>query len=228
MNKNQTFLAMAVALAAAGCTRAANLPSQPHAEDRDRAAEELSDATRVLQEMNQIPPQHRQRARCVAVIPALVRAGFVVGARHGEGVVSCRTAAGAWSAPAFIRITGGSAGLQVGVESSDVVMLVMTDRARSQLFRESFTLGADVSASAGPVGQATAAATDTRMRVEILSYARSRGLFAGAELGGAVVEQDKGAMLGMYGPGTELRGVLDGELPAPPEASAFLGALGGI
>jgi lipid-binding SYLF domain-containing protein len=215
---------LAFALSIVGCDQPARSPAEARAANHDRAVEELADATQVLDEMNQITASHRERARCVAVIPSLVRAGFIVGGRHGDGVVSCRTAPG-WSAPAFISVSGGSAGLQVGVESSDLVMLVMTDRAKTQLFRSDFALGADVSASAGPVGEAAQAGTDAPMNAEILSYARSRGLFAGAELSGAVVKQDADALTGVYGDGPDVHAILAGDIAAPKEASAFLAKL---
>lgn len=214
-------VAVALTLLAAGCSRNARSAAEVRNANHDRAVDELADAAQVLEEMNQIALGGRQRARCVAVIPSLVRAGVIVGGRHGEGVVSCRTASG-WSAPAFISVSGGSAGLQFGVESSDVVMLVMTDRAKSQLFRSDFAVGADASASAGPIGEAAQASTDTDMKAEILSYARSRGLFAGAELSGAVVKQDVDAIAATYGDAQDVHAILGGEVAAPKEAVAFL------
>jgi lipid-binding SYLF domain-containing protein len=192
--------------------------------DHDRALEELADASQVLDEMNQIPQRHRERAKCVVIVPSLVRAGFIVGARHGDGVASCR-AKNKWSAPVFVSITGGSAGLQVGVESSDLVMLVMSDRGMTKLFTTSFALGADASAAAGPVGQAAQAGTDASITAEILTYARSRGLFAGAELSGAVVKQDADALRAVYG-SAGVHDILAGDVVAPKEAGTFLERLG--
>jgi lipid-binding SYLF domain-containing protein len=211
-----------LASALVGCAPARSATDPRDArEKRERAAQELTDATVVLDEMREIPAGVRERARCVAVGPSLVRAGFVVGARHGDGVVTCRTG-GAWSAPVFITVTGGSAGPQIGVESSDVVMLVMSERGMSQLFRSSFALGADASASAGPAGGAAQAGTDASMTAEILSYARSRGLFAGAELSGSVVKQDGDALVAMYGTSADVPGILGGGVTPPPEAATFL------
>ncbi len=210
---------------AMGCSQPSKSPADARDASRDRAAEELADAAQVVREMNQIGSAHRERARCVAVLPSLVRAGFIVGGRHGDGVVSCRTSSG-WSAPAFITITGGSAGFQIGVESSDLVMLVMTDRAMAQLFRSNFAVGADASAAAGPVGEAAQAGTDASMKAEILSYARSRGLFAGAELSGAVVKQDTDALVAAYGASADVHAILAGDVSAPKEANAFLASLG--
>jgi len=207
-----------------GCSQPARSAADVHQVDHDRAVEELADATQVLEEMNQIPPRHRERAKCVVIVPSLVRAGFVVGARHGNGVASCRAKNG-WSAPVFVSITGGSAGLQVGVESSDVVMLVMSDRGMTNLFRTSFALGADASAAAGPVGEAAQAGTDASMSAEILTYARSRGLFAGAELSGAVVKQDREALAALYGAPGDVHGILAGNVAAPKEAGSFVARL---
>jgi lipid-binding SYLF domain-containing protein len=210
---------------AIGCSQPAKSPAEAQRADHDRVVEELADATQVLDEMNQIPVRQRQGTRCVVVVPSLVRAGFIVGGRHGDGVASCRTPEG-WSAPVFVSITGGSAGLQIGVESSDLVMLATSDRGMTKLFRSSFALGADASAAAGPVGEARQAGTDASVTAEILTYARSRGLFAGAELSGAVVKQDAEALAAVYGASADVHAILAGGAAAPKEASAFLARLG--
>jgi lipid-binding SYLF domain-containing protein len=207
--------------ACSGCSQPARSPSEARETDRDRVAEELSDAAQVIAEMNQIPLRYRQRARCVVVVPSLVRAGLVVGARHGDGVVSCRTGPG-WSGPVFVTLSGGSAGFQIGVESSDLVMLVMSNRGMEKLFRTSFAVGADASAAAGPVGEAAQAGTDPSMTAEILTYARSRGLFAGAEISGVAVVQNQNALAAAYGSPTDVHAVLAGEVAPPREATAFL------
>jgi lipid-binding SYLF domain-containing protein len=209
---------------AVGCSEPAKSPVEASQASRDGVSEELANATQVLDEMHQIPMGQRQRAKCVVVVPSLVRAGLFVGGRHGNGLVSCRVQSG-WSPPAFLSVTGGSAGFQIGVESSDLVMLVMSDRGMTQLFRTSFALGADASAAAGPVGEAAQAGTDASMTAEILSYARSRGLFAGAELSGAVVKQDTDALASLYGSSADTRAILAGEVAAPPEAAGFLAHL---
>jgi SH3 domain-containing YSC84-like protein 1 len=214
-----TLFALAVLVVA--CSQPARSPAKAPSTDHARAVEELGDATQVLDERNQIPASRRARARCVAIIPSLVRAGLIVGARHGDGVVSCRTSSG-WSPPVFISVSGVSAGLLAGIESSDLVMLVMTDRARARLFRSDFTLGADLSAAAGPVGEAAQASTDIEMKAEILSYAHSRGVFAGAELSGTAVKQDSVALVGTYGDNRDIHAILSGEVAAPKEASSFL------
>jgi lipid-binding SYLF domain-containing protein len=214
----------ALTMFALGCSRPASSATDARTSDHGRAVEELAGAAQVLAEMNQIARRHRERARCVAVVPSLVRAGFILGGRRGDGVVSCRTSSG-WSAPAFITVTGGSAGFQLGVESSDVVMLVMTERAKAQLFRSNFAIGADASASAGPVGEAAQVATDDSMTSEVLSYARSRGLFAGAELSGAVIKQDMEALIATYGATPDVQAILAGDVASPNEGAALLARL---
>jgi lipid-binding SYLF domain-containing protein len=214
-------ISLALVVGALACSSEPKSPAQVQQQGRDRAVEELSAAVDVLDAMRVIPAKRREGARCVAVIPSLVRAGFIVGGRHGEGIVSCRTQSG-WSAPAFITLSGGSAGFQLGVESSDIVMLVMSDRGMAQLFRTSFALGADVSGSAGPVGEGAQAGTDATITAEILSYARSRGLFAGAELSGTVVTQDQDALMAVYGPSHDVHSILAGQVAVPGEASHFV------
>jgi SH3 domain-containing YSC84-like protein 1 len=203
-----------------GCQREARSAADDHWA-RERAAQELADATAVLEEMREIPPEVRRRTGCVMVIPSLIRAGLFVGARHGDGVVTCRVGT-AWSAPLFLTVLGGSAGMQIGIEASDVVMLIMSPRGMARLLRSSFVLGGDASASAGPVGSAVQAGTDGNMSSEILSYARSRGFFAGAELSGSVVQQDQEALPAMYGPDADVPGILGGNIAAPKEAATFL------
>jgi lipid-binding SYLF domain-containing protein len=206
------------------CYREPSAPAEPSSADRDRAVEELSDAAIVLREMSQnssIPLAQRERARCVVVVPSMLRVGLVVGAQHGHGLVSCRTSPG-WSSPAFVTLAGGSAGLQAGVESADLVMLVMSERAVGRLFQASFQLGADAAAAAGPVGKSAQASTDATMTAEILSYARSRGLFAGVDLNGLVMKQDRAASAALYGKHAEVREILVGNAAPIREAAAFL------
>jgi lipid-binding SYLF domain-containing protein len=210
-------------LLATGCNRAPNSPAEQRTGDREHAVERLDESTAVVRAMlesDEIPRAKRERARCVVVIPSLLSGGLVVGVKSGNGVVTCRTPPG-WSPPAFVTVTGGSAGLQAGVESADVVMLVMSDRAVGQLFRSSFELGADASAAAGPVGRDRQASTDEKLTAEILSYARSRGLFAGVQLNGAVMKQDLGPAVALYGGSPDVHAILSGQVGAPREASAF-------
>jgi lipid-binding SYLF domain-containing protein len=210
--------------ASIGCYREPTTPAAASDADHERAVEELNNAAIVLREMSQnspIPLAQRERARCVVVVPSMLRVGLVVGAQHGNGVVTCRAAAG-WSSPAFVTLSGGSAGLQAGVESADLVMLVTSERAVGRLFQASFQVGADAAAAAGPVGESAQASTDTTMTAEILSYSRSRGLFAGVDLNGLVMKQDRAASAALYGKHTEAREVLVGNTPPVREAAAFL------
>jgi lipid-binding SYLF domain-containing protein len=211
-------------LCLSSCSRASAPSNSPTANDRNRAAEELSDAAVVVREMastDRIRRGHRDRAQCVVVVPSMLHGAIGIGAQHGNGVVACRTAGG-WSGPAFVSLTGGSAGFQVGLQSSDLVMLVTSGRGMEKLFRESFQLGGDISAAAGPVGVEAQAGTDTTMTAEILTYARSRGLFAGVDVAGAVMKQDAAATSALYGPGVDAHAILSGDVAVPKEARALL------
>src|ERR1700758_4072281 len=137
-----------------------------------------------------IPEEVLNNAKCIVVVPHLVKGGFVIGAEHGRGVATCRTSAG-WTAPAFVSINGGSWGLQIGVEGVDLVMLVMNDNGLQHMLSSRFKVGADASASAGLVGRHASAGTDWKMDSELLTYSRSKGVFAGISLDGAVLEQVK-------------------------------------
>ena len=165
------------------------------AEVHTKASGRVAAAGTVLEEIQaapdqRIPEEILASAECVAVVPSLLNGGFVVGGRYGKGVASCRTEKG-WSAPAFFIIGGGSFGLQIGGQATDVVMLIMNKNGMDHLLSSQFKLGADASAAAGPVGRHASADTDWKMRAEVLTYSRSRGLFAGLELSGAVIKQDK-------------------------------------
>lgn len=144
-----------------------------------------------------IPEEVLGSAECVAVVPSLLNGGFVVGARYGRGVASCRTPKG-WSSPAFFSITGGSFGLQIGGQATDLVMLIMNQNGMDSLMSSKFKLGADASVAAGPVGRHAAADTDWKLKAQVLSYSRSRGVFAGLELAGAVVRQDNDGTYEFY------------------------------
>jgi len=168
-----------------------------------------------------------KRAECVAVIPGLKKAGFIVGGEFGKGVASCRTGQ-TWSAPAFLVIEKGSAGLQIGAEQTDLVLLVMNKSGMDKLLGDKVNLGGDVSVAAGPVGRNAAASTDAKMSAEILAYSRSKGAFAGIDLSGGSLRPDKDANAKAYGTGVMARDVLNGQKgAAPPAAAAFLRALGG-
>ena len=168
-----------------------------------------------------IPEEVLSDAKCIVVIPHLVKGGFVIGGEHGRGVASCRTPEG-WSAPAFVSLGGGSWGLQIGVEGVDVVMLVMNDNGLQHMLSSKFKIGGDASASAGPVGRHASAGTDWKMDSEILTYSRSKGVFAGISLDGAVLEQDKDSTRAIYGRDRSFRAILGGKVPAPKSTRAFV------
>src|ERR1700687_1718616 len=171
-----------------------------------------------------IPEEVLGSAECVAVVPSLLKGGFVFGARYGRGVASCRTPKG-WSAPSFFTIEGGSFGLQIGGQAVDLVMLIMNKDGMNHLLSSKFKLGADASAAAGPRGTHASADTDWKMRAEVLTYSRARGLFAGLELAGAVIKQDKDSTREFYGRMVPFKTSLKGDIEAPKSAYPFLSTL---
>jgi lipid-binding SYLF domain-containing protein len=171
-----------------------------------------------------IPEEVLSNAKCIVVVPHLVKGGFVIGAEHGRGVATCRTPEG-WSSPAFVSLGGGSWGLQIGVEGVDLVMLVMNDNGLQHMLSSKFKVGADASASAGPVGRHASAGTDWKMDSELLTYSRSKGVFAGLTLEGAVVEQDNDSTRAIYGKHMMFRNILSGKATTPKSAAAFLKAV---
>ena len=171
-----------------------------------------------------IPEEVLNGAKCILVVPNLIKGGFIFGGKHGRGVASCRTAAG-WSAPAFVSIGGGSWGLQIGVEGVDLVMLVMNDQGFQQLLSSKFELTGEGSVAAGPVGRHASAGTDWKMNTETLTYSRSKGVFAGITLEGAVVEQDNDSTRAIYGKNMTFRNILSGKAATPKSAEAFMKAV---
>jgi SH3 domain-containing YSC84-like protein 1 len=193
---------------------------------REDAIERLNNATTVMHEImgmpdKGIPEEVLEHAKCVAVIPHMVKGGFVFGAKGGKGVATCRTAGG-WSAPAFITISGGNWGLQIGVEAVDLVMIFQNEKGMQQLLSSNFHIGGDASAAAGPVGRHASAGTDWKMDTEILTYSRARGVFAGLTLEGASLRQDTDSRHAMYGRHVTTKALLLGKVPAPSAAHPFL------
>ncbi len=194
-----------------------------------KAAGRVEAAGTILDEIqqapdNRIPEEVLGSAECVAVVPSMLKGGFVFGGRYGRGVASCRTEKG-WSAPAFFTVTGGSFGLQIGGQAVDLVMLIMNKNGMNHLLSSEFKLGADASAAAGPVGRHASADTDWKMRAEVLTYSRARGLFAGLELAGAVIKQDKDSTRDFYGRMVPFKTSLQGEIAAPKDSYPFLNTL---
>ena len=193
---------------------------------RQDATDRLDNATSVMHEImgtpdKGIPEEVLEHAKCVAVIPHMVKGGFVFGAEGGKGVATCRTADG-WSAPAFITISGGSWGLQIGVEAVDVVMIFQNDKAMQRLLESNFQVGGDASAAAGPVGRHAEAGTDWKLDTEILTYSRAKGVFAGLTLTGASLRQDKDSRRAIYGRNVTTRSLLLGQVAVPAAAQPFL------
>lgn len=171
-----------------------------------------------------IPEELLDSAKCVAVIPSMIKVGFIFGGRHGKGIASCRTTTG-WSAPAPFSVTGGSWGLQIGAEAIDVVMLVMNDKGMERMLSSKFKIGADASAAAGPVGRHVQGETDWKMRAEVLTYSRARGIFAGVTVNGAAITQDKDATRILYGRMIQPSQILKGSTKAPEGSHNFLAAV---
>ncbi len=198
---------------------------------KEDATDRLDKAAAVLHEVmaapdKGIPDEVLDHAKCIAVVPHMVKGGFVFGAEGGRGVATCRTASG-WSAPAFFAVTGGSWGLQIGVEGIDLVMIIQSDKGMEHLLSSKFQIGADASAAAGPVGRHASADTDWKMNAEILTYSRAKGVFAGLTLNGNAVRTDEDSMKAVYGPDVTSRAVLTGKVPPPASAHAFLAAVRG-
>ena len=171
-----------------------------------------------------IPDGIMHEAKCIAVVPSLVKIALGIGGDHGKGVATCRTSEG-WSAPAPITVTGGSWGLQIGGQATDLVLVVMTDQGMEHLLSSHFKLGADASAAAGPVGRDAAAGTDIKMRAEVLTYSRNRGIFAGIDLSGTAISQDKDETQILYGKMVPFQAILHGKVPAPAGSEPFLAAV---
>jgi lipid-binding SYLF domain-containing protein len=194
------------------------------------ASDESAKAAKTLDEIMRIPekaiPQSVfDSAECVAVFPSTIKGGFIVGAQKGDGVVSCRTARG-WSAPVFLDMAGGSVGAQIGVQSTDFVLLFMNRSGADHLLKNEFTVGAEASVAAGPVGREAGASTDWKLNAQILSYSRSKGLFVGAALNGVKISTDNSDMKHVYGAGYNARDtLLENKVEAPPAVRAFPEAL---
>ena len=204
---------------------------QKQSKDYRDAVSQSDKAARVFREIMRAPDKAvpidiLDDAECVAVFPEVLKAGFVVGARGGRGVASCRTKSG-WSAPAFFNLRGGSVGLQIGAQSTDFILLFMNRSGMNKLLGDKFEVGGDASVAAGPVGRQAGASTNVRMDAEILSYSRSKGLFAGLELKGVVITLDDSNMKAVYGEEGNAKGVLqDGNVTAPAAVRAYPTTLG--
>src|ERR1700758_1249153 len=198
--------------------------------DQSDISKRIENSAKVLDEImatpdKAIPDKVMRDAKCIAVIPSMVKIAIGFGGNHGKGVATCRTDAGVWSAPAPITITGGSWGLQLGGQAIDIVMIVTNQSGMEHLLSSKFKLGANASAAAGPVGRDAAADTDIKMRAEVLTYSRARGLFAGIDLSGAALTQDKDETRVLYGKFVPFEEILSGKETPPANSEPFLAAV---
>lgn len=199
------------------------------AADKEPATKRLEDASTVFSEIMStpdkgIPRDLLQKAQCIAIVPGLKNGAFIVGGKYGKGFLSCKENAG-WSAPAAIRIEGGSVGFQIGGSETDVVMLVMNQGGENKLLSSKFTLGGEGEVAAGPVGRTSSAQTDAKLTAEILSWSRSRGAFAGVSLSGATLRQDLDDDQALYGKRLTNSEIVKGNVPPPPAARDLLSQL---
>src|SRR5512136_1019835 len=223
-----TVLAIAVIAAPALAGIRGLAPAAAPQADPDQV-QKIDDAIRVLQEMmkesdKSIPVSLIEQCAGIAIVPDVIRAGLVIGGRHGKGVLLVRTKSGAWSDPTFIDVKGGSIGWQAGVQSADVVLVFRTPRSLENVTKGDFTLGADVGIAAGPLGRQAEASTDSALKAEILSYSKSRGLYAGLTLQGSSIQQDRKANRAFYGKDISPEDLLAGKATAVPEVVAKLKA----
>lgn len=195
------------------------------------SAKRLNNAATVFDEImgisdRSIPQKILDKSHCAVIVPGLKKGAFIIGAKYGRGFVTCRNKSGAgWSAPGAVRVEGGSVGFQIGGSETDVVMLVMNEKGADRLLSNKFTIGADASAAAGPVGRTAQADTDATLRAEILTWSRARGAFAGVSLQGATLRQDGDSLTEMYGSGVDNKTVVNGGKPAPATAKRLLDLL---
>jgi lipid-binding SYLF domain-containing protein len=211
---------LAVCLCGLLSTSAFAASSRDDLQDRIDSAKTVLDQIFAAQDRT-VPLNILQSATCVAVVPGMVKGAFVFGAQYGQGVVTCRTGHG-WSAPVFIRMAGGSFGFQIGGQSTDLVLVAVNDRGFQDLLKSKFKIGGDASAAAGPVGRAGQASTDWKMSAELLSYSRNKGLFAGIDLDGTSVSQNRDDTQIYFGGPQDFRNVLRGNVPVPPGAVSFV------
>ena len=200
-----------------------------HASEKETAARVEKSAVVFSEIMSApdkgIPRDLVEKAHCIVIVPDLKKGAFIVGAKYGKGVMSCRMADGRWSAPGNVRVEGGSVGFQIGGSETDVVMLVMNERGASKLIGDQFTLGGEGEVAAGPVGRTAAAQTDAKMTAEILSWSRTHGVFAGLSLQGATLRQDEKDNEELYGKAVSNREIVKGTVKAPVAASRLLAEL---
>src|ERR1700722_12811672 len=216
------FLAMFAMLLIAG----SGVMARAAEGDHHRLDDRLDSARGVIDSIMSVPDKAipdgiARHAKCIAVVPGVVKGAFIVGAENGQGVVTCRTGHG-WSAPVFIRLAGGSFGFQIGGQGTDLVLVAVNDKGFQALLHDKFKIGADASAAAGPVGRDTQASTDVSLKAELLTWSRAKGLFAGIDLTGASISQNTDDTTKLYGSEHSFDQVLHGSVPAPPISKPFL------
>jgi lipid-binding SYLF domain-containing protein len=211
MRMHTKLTLMTTILSAAVALRAGEADNRRLAEANDMFKEIMDTSDRA------IPRDLLRNSQCMVLVPGLKKAGFIVAAKFGRGFVLCRTPGG-WSAPVAVRIEGGSVGFQIGASETDIILLVRSKRGMDHLLSSKFTLGADATIAAGPVGRESTADTDLSMHAEILSWSRSRGVFAGIALQGATLRPDEDTDKDLYGHEIDRRAVLNGKVPPPPQA----------
>ena len=216
-------IVLLVVIVSFGSVMAADEQKASKASDRVQASADVLNEIQSAPDSG-IPQEILSRSECVAVVPSMLKGGFIVGAKYGRGVASCRTSKG-WSAPAFFMVTGGSFGFQIGGQAVDLVMLIMNHDGMQHLLSSQFALGADASVAAGPVGRHAEGNTDWKMRAQVLTYSRARGVFAGVSLNGAVMKQDKNSTREFYGHMVTFKAALTGEVEPPAPANPFLTTL---
>jgi SH3 domain-containing YSC84-like protein 1 len=209
--------------AANGAAKGDDQSRESKASDRTQAAADVLNEIQGAPDSG-IPQEVLGSAECVAVVPSMLKGGFIVAANYGRGLASCRTPKG-WSAPAFFTVAGGGVGFQIGGQAVDLVMLIMNDNGMKNLLSSKFELGADASVAAGPVGRHAEGSTDWKMRAQVLTYSRARGVFAGISLNGAVVKQDKDSTREFYNRMISFKALLNGDVEPPPAANPFLSTL---
>jgi lipid-binding SYLF domain-containing protein len=204
---------------------ASSLPA--HAQDKAKIADRMTAAADVIEQVmatpdKSIPGGILAGAACVVVIPSYKKGAFVVGAQYGQGVATCRTRSGKWSAPVCVQLAGGSVGFQIGGQATDLVLIAMNQQGLQAMLKNKVKLGADAAASAGPVGRNAQAGTDWKLNAEFLSYSRSKGLFAGIDLDGTVLSQNQEDTRTLYGADIPFKTILDGNQATPAEARPFV------
>ena len=228
MKYTKSGIALVAGILALGLSASARNSSEARTE-QDRLQNAGTVMREILNVPDDIPQDLLDKARCVVVMPSVLKAAFVVGGSYGRGTMVCRTGkdfTGPWGAPAMYALEGGSIGLQIGGEATDFVFLIMNDRGASSLLHSKVKLGADISAAAGPKGRAASADTDAYMRAELLSYSRARGAFAGISLEGSTLRPDEDANRKLYGKSTSAaKIILEADVPAPDAARDLISAL---